>query len=694
MTVTKKRTKARPAAQFPPPGPESDRLFEQDLHDTLVRSAALSQTVDHEKSYLVQRAPNVIEWITQKRFCNQPSIYKHWGAYSLVKEFFELRCPVCNSGSNAVPRDPWGLSRQVLESEVLMVWTPRHEDESCPKCGTTRSEFVEEGLFKSYRMLDAIIGQRSGKSSTLALVATYIEHVVLTIAHGYDGGLQGYFGMPKGEPLHITCVASTDTQAKETIWAKFRNYRASAPWFQRYVPWVKSQERIQQTPEGMQRWEYTESDKTIKNEMIGLYLDSLNSNSNGLAGRTRIAALIDEICRMEQTESSKSAQEVYRTMDASCQTVQGLVDQHGLVHWLGMIASISSPISEDDYGMQLLRVAEVVPRMFAVHKSTWDFNPWLPYESFADMLKKDYVGTMRNFGAKPPGAANPLIDRPKDFIASAVDPELKPTATFDVYNRSDNLGRTYVAVRLDRADLILGGEPRFIAADAGKNFDAFSVACAHGEEDEDGNVVTVFDWIIRLLTTQKGQEVYFESIYQLLADLDKSYVIKQVEFDHWNSTTIVQRIRTDLNIFAEEAATTNEHFIQFMRDAYSGQIRLLPEMPNDAALDPPYKSPQGAAIYELLHLERDPKNDKVFNSKKGLRKGWDSDDTARVLVHAHRLVQDQGYTRLQDDVSRRARRKRAEASIAEWSAGGRGQVFRPPLSRMGIHVPSGNKRGW
>lgn len=658
----------------------------------------MSQHIDEERDYLIQRAPNAVEWITGARYGGQPSLFKHWGAYRLVKDFFELRCPHCNEGEHAVPANPWGCTRETLESEVLLVWSQKDEDDKCPKCGDTRSQFVDDGIFNNHRVLHGIIGQRAGKSSTLALIGTYVEHVILTLAHGYPGGLYGYLGIPPGDLVHVTYVASTDTQAKETIWAKYRGYRKLSPWFRRYVPWIKTQEKLQstnfETPEGMQKWEYSEADKAIKHESIGLEIDSLNSNSNGLAGRTRLAAFIDEICRMKQTDSSQGAQEVYRTMDASCQTVQGAVDQYGLIPWLGMIGSISSPISVEDYGMQLLEVAKGDRKMHAVHLATWDFNPWMPKARFADLLRKDYVGTMRNFGAKPPLAASPLIDRERDWRTSAIDQKLVPTATFINYEFLDTTGRSMLGVRLDRADLILKGPPRFIAVDAGANFDAFAVACAHGETDPDGNVVTVYDWVIRLLTRSREQEVYFESVFQLLKELQQSVIIKTAEFDHWNSKPIVQRIRNELNVWAEEVVTTNEHFIQFMRDSYSGYIRMLPELQNDANLDPPYKSAQGAAIYELLHLERDPKNDKVFNSKKGLRRGHDSDDAARVIVHANRLVQDQGYTERQDDVSRRARRKRAEISIAEWAAVGRGQVFNPSLGQQKVPFQPQGTRRW
>lgn len=522
---------------------------------------------------------------------------------------------------------------------------------------------------------NGILNHNSGKSETLGLLSTYIEHCALVTAHSYQGGLQGYLGQPLGTQLQLTLVASTATQSKDTIWAKYRNYRRTSPWFQRYVPWIMGQQKIQTTPKGMQPWEYTEGDTVIKNGFVNLICNSKNSNSHGLAGATRIASIIDEISRMKNTESGSSAREIYRTLDASCQTAQSASETLGLPSWFGMVASITSPFAVDDYGMQLLETAKTTPRMYADRRPTWEYNPEMPYEFFEDMIKKDPVGTMRNFGARPAGAASPFIDRPQDFLNSAVDKNLKPTATFRHYEFTDPTGRSLLGVKLDRAELIIGGTPRYLAVDAGANFDAFSVACAHGETDKDGNTITVFDWVIRLLTRSKKQEVYFESVYQLLKDMQSHLMIRQIEFDHWNSKMIVQRIRNDFyQTRAEEVVTTNEHFINFMRDAYSGYVRMLPALEKDAALDPPYKSAQGAAIYEILGLERDPKNDKIFNSMKGRRRGFSSDDTARVIVHAHRLVQEQGYTKKQDDNSKSARRKKAEHSLASWVSQGRGQV--------------------
>lgn len=672
----------------------SERDLASDLKALVQKSVLFADEVDEERRYLCQRAPNAIEWITRPEFLNQPSLYRFYGAYDLIKEFFELSCPRPECRGKH-PRKSWvagqastGLSRETMESEVLLTWKPAYEDDVCPKCNTTRAEFVEDGMMRNYRILHGIIGQRSGKSTALAQIGTYIEHVIYTIAHSNTGGLNSYLGSPPGDTYDISYVASTDTQAKLTIWAKYRGFRGQSPWFQRYTPWVKAQEKIQDTPEGMKKWEYTETEKLIKNQLVGINIDSLNSNSNGLAGRTRIFAAVDEICRMEITEGPRSGAEVYRSMIASCHSVQSAVERFGLVPWLGMIGSISSPISVADYGMQLLSVAHLDPRMYTQHLATWDFNPEQPFERFKEEMEKDPVGTIRNIGAKPPLATSPLIERPADFIEAAIDYDLVPTATFQTYEFVDTGDIDMLGVTVEKADLILRGEPRYIAVDAGFNFDAFSVACAHAEFDGEGNIITVFDWIVRLLTRSEKQQVYFTSVVDMIAQVQRGVTINLAEFDHWQSKQLIENMRA-LGIRAEESTTKPEHFVRFMRDAYSGRVKMLPPLPSDKAdqdnpsgrIDPPYKSPQAAAIYEILSLQRDPLTDKIFNEAKGKRRGWSSDDTARVCVHVHRLVQDQAYVAKQDDNSPTARRKRGQQSRIQNMTGAesrcQSQVFHP-----------------
>ena len=252
----------------------------------------------------------------------------------------------------------------------------------------------------------------------------------------------------------------------------------------------------------------------------------------------------------------------------------------------------------------------------------------------------------------------------------------------------DPSGQEYVGIELVRADLLHGltrgsrnrVAPRMMAFDAGKNFDAFAGACAHGEweEDEEGNarLVTVFDWLIRILTPSRKVEVLFESVFDLIKGVKERMPVERVEFDRWQSLQMIQQIRQSGVRFAEQAPVKDEDFHAFAADAMIGRVKLLAPHPGDDEAEPPDKTPAGVALYELEHLERDPKNDKVTNPRKGERRGWDSDDVARVVVHVHRLVQATGYTKKADDRSLRARRSRAEAGGVDWGNRGSTAAFR------------------
>jgi len=673
-----------------------------------------AQKDDPERAALAVPAPNAIEWVVGKQWLNLSSTYKHTRQYQIIRDLFQLRCPICNPGgaimsqeaSEAHPGNCWGKSRMELEDEVLLRWAQDYEEDRCPKCGITRSEFEEDGLITAFDCLHLVCGMRSGKSVLAGLTTTYAEHRILTLALTEPGGIQGYLGMPTAEQLEMTLLASTDVQSQDTIWAKYRNYRELSPWFRRYVPWVKEQEKIQVTPPGMQPWSYSEGDKKIRNGLHKLLINSLNSNSGGLVGKTRLLSGADEIGRMRQTDSAQGANEIYRGLENSLRTVRSRAKDRKKAPWLGLMLSVTSPLAHEDKAMKLLRIGQSgrVGGMLAYHYATWDFNPFEPRENFDEEFMKDSVGAERDFGARPPMAAYPLVADPDRFLRNAAGAQ-QPTASFTYPTHVDATGQEYIGVELSHAQLIpvdrasrsaAQKTPYFCAFDAGKNFDAFAGACAHGEwrEDSDGNTVltTVFDWLIRIIPMGKGVEVHFDSVFELIKALSKKQMISRVEFDRWQSVQIIQQIR-HIGVAAEQRPVKDADMRMFASDGLLGRIQMLPPEEDDDERDPPQKSPAGAAYYELFHLECDPKTAKVYNPRKGERKGWDSDDTSRVIAHCHKLVQMTGYTTKASDSSREARRARAEAGGADWAQ--RGQVFGGSSSSGGgSHTNSNKGRGW
>ena len=268
---------------------------------------------DFEREYLRVPAPNIIEFVSSPQYLNIPSIFDHVRQYQILRDFFQYRCPICNP---LTPEkiDCWGKGKEYLQSEVLLLWSEKDKEDVCPKCGTTRGELLEDRAIEKYNQLHAIIGMRSGKTATAALIGAYLEHRLINISLSQeDCRLSTYFGLLPKQPFEVTYIASTEVQSSDTIWAYYRSFRADSPWFKRYVMWVKKQEAIQDTPLGMERWKYQETIREIENGQMGVKFNSKNSNSSGLAGRTRIGSFVDEISRFRQTELNKGSERTGET---------------------------------------------------------------------------------------------------------------------------------------------------------------------------------------------------------------------------------------------------------------------------------------------------------------------------------------------------------------------------------------------
>lgn len=640
-----------------------------DLRAALAAAWARPSSQDEVRKTLFVPAPNAIEWEIGAQWGNSPSLYTQPRQWEVIRDFFELRCPDCNRGRDA---SLWGKPRSYFEDEVLLRWHRTYGEDACPKCGTTRSEFWDRGAFVSYERIHAVIGQRAGKSTLFAAIARFVEHMIVCIAHSTQGGLHRHLGSPPSDTFGAAFLAAERVQARETIWAKYVNLRQVSPWFAQYLTWVKHEEDIQPRPPGRKPWEYKETDAVIENghPELRLTLNSATTNAPALRGPTRLYGLLDEISHMLQTDSTRSATELYRVMRNSVKTARSRVTLYGAWPWIGFIGSCTSPAFRGDKGMALLDEAADDPRLFTVHEATWNFNPLETRKSFDMLLKTDPVGTRRDFGAEPPGAAYPLIHDERRFWELAVDPTAAPSVEFSTRRFVDETGHAYVAVVVAAVRPPKLVEPkRYIAFDAGANFDAFTGACGYGIPvlDDDERIVDVevyYDWVMRVLALET-EEIFFDGTYDVIDESNRILPVTQAEFDHWQSKQLVQGVRTRYGIYAEEAGTADADYEAFRTASLSGRVHLLPPLPGEfdpethkRLVDPPDLSPQGAVVYELLELEQDPKTRRVYNPKKGKLRGWHSDDAARVVTHVHRMVVRAGYVERMDDRSVRARRAR------------------------------------
>jgi hypothetical protein len=637
---------------------------------------------DEDLKWVREPAPNAIQWVVGPQYLNNTTTYDHKRQYQIIRDFFELRCPMCNSMDESA-WNCWKKTRMYLESETLLEWSNKYQCDVCPGCNTTRHEYEQDGLFKAYNQLHGVVGMRGGKTVTAALISTFIEHRVYTLHYSTPGGLSAALKQVPGQPFEITFIASSDVQSQDTVWAQFIGRRLHSPWVQRYIRWVKEIEKRSTKISGIRPITYEEQAKSIDNGHLNLTFNSMNSNSAGLAGRTRLIAVVDELSRFQNSESRLSADEAYRVLENSLQTVRSMADALKLPSFLGSMISISSPIEIEDKSMRLLKQAPALKRMYAFHYPTWDFNPFQPREAFDDAYTKDPIGAERDFGANPPMAASPLIEDTIRFRQCAIDQNRQPNVSLEYYEKQDKVGNLYKAARCVNAEL----DPlnnHYIVFDAGLTFDTFGGASAHGEwwempGQKEPVWITVFDWVLRIIPEAKPRrDVWFDSVMDIVQTLYRKHRIGRIEFDRWNSATLIQSIR-DLGVPAEQRGTMTTDFVKFVADANMSRVRMLPYTDDFNKSMPHQYSAEATAIYELERLERTPDLRKIFNPHKGERRGWNSDDIAQCIVHAHRLVQEQVSASVGANTnSREHRLRQEEAGGSNWGRkGGAGNLFHP-----------------
>jgi len=588
-------------------------------------------------SWNLPRAKNIIEFITSSEYLNQTAAWDYWGSLQTLIEFFELYCPNCNRG----PLQLWGKTKKQITQLVLLEYNQAIDQDQCPKCKTTRLEFEQQTWFTGFNQYHLLAGQRSGKTFTGAQIACYIEHIYHCTAQTHPIGFAGYLNLSPDTKFSISFMAQSLLQNKETMWAIYRSIRTRSPWFQRYVLWVKNEEEKQKTTSGMRPWIYDEqSVNIIHNEhpKEKLIIDALTSNSNAQAGRTRVCSFIDEMARMERGSGPRSAREIYTTQEASLLTARArrrYTEKPN--HWIGAIFSCTSTMSRADYAWELWQSKDKIPNFYSRRKATWDFNPNVTRKDLSAEWAKNPVDAERNFGANPPGAANPLIMDPKVWYDLTIDLTAKPTADVRAIQQ-DGFVKAYLDIAQRDYDT-----PRIICWDTAHNHDSFSGACAHLEYDTTGRKIVVYDWVLRLLPSH-GQRVDFDSVTEFQRQLSQFHKVIAVIFDRWNTVQLIQqteRIWPSAMVF--QRSTTSEDYVKWMRASMEGRIRMLPGEAGEVYSDqfnglsfahPPTLKGPACAIYEALGMERDPITDKVHNPNKGKEQGHNSDDTIQVCVAA------------------------------------------------------------
>lgn len=386
---------------------------------------------------------------------------------------------------------------------------------------------------KQYRDMILIWGMRAGKTTVASIIACYEAFKLINM--GYPCRK---YGLPRGTEIFIINVATSDRQARDTIFAHTKARIDNSPWFKKQKYTEHFNEFIFPVKDG----------KVI--------IRSEHSNSASLAGKTVICALFDELSRFKDTGGVASASMVYDTLSRSVRTFGS--DGRRIV--------TTSPMYNDDYGMVLYKKFKNNNRWFTSKAPTWDINPTITFEDLEDEFTKDPETAWRDYGATP---------------TAALEAYFKELQRLDIC-MTDRKNPVDITGEKPEDQILFNGlsdVAYVLAGDPALNNDAFGLALGHLNPDTDRVVCDLLHRFTPQNTLVEGdsgataREVNAEFIKQFVLELNKRCWIDEFVTDVWNFPETIQALRRE-GINVEQNHVTKPEYDRLKELMYMSRVEL------------------------------------------------------------------------------------------------------------------------
>ncbi len=522
----------------------------------------------------VRFAKNVIDFAVGPEFMNMNSLWAKQ-AEQAVRLFCEY-CPDC-SDQEFLDNVPVDASVGTFRSKVVLL-----EHGVCPQCEKNKCQLFDKLPWE----LVSCLGQRSGKTAlTGGVLVPYYIHRFLELKNPAR-----FYGLMANAFFEVTFVAVTAGQIKRTLWQAFKEALAQSPWYKDYISKLRQVERDKGFDKGT-LVKVMDSYIWFGNKQLGCSYAAADMKS--LRGSTRVIAAIDELGWFNANKEAvrANAEETYAALSNSLRTVRSASDRlwkQGEYRTMpGIMANISSPSSQYDRMMALLKEGERDKRKVCFHLASWEASPLITRESLETEEQNNPVKFWRDFGAIPPLADSPFIESARaiadmqtnskpliswrvKFIKDKVDPERNRYVAADIIGTISD----------SRTRMI----PRCVAVDCGETQNSFAIGIYHLEPaaGEDGSRFNlVVDAIIeakpeKILETGEIIPVHFPTMLQLvktLCDRNKGLHVKAVLYDRWQSTGQIQELR-EMKVRAEKYSPKEQDFKNLRNLVYGGNVKM------------------------------------------------------------------------------------------------------------------------
>lgn len=449
-------------------------------------------------------------------------------------------CPKCS--------DPKWMDIHNVPKDYPSRDLPNHlcflEKGKCPKCKRTKFDLIQNHGLKNYIQLANVLGQRSGKSSSMANYASYLTHRYIKFPN-YASLTKT---MQQSTELTATFVSLSFAKAIGVMWTPYRKLITEES------DWYKELFRMLDHYKEMYGKELYRSSTLYMNfffKNIRIYPSGPKSST--LRGDTRIFAALDELGLFplpkgdeEEDENSEraNADEAHKSLYNSLTTVNlaynELLAKGYHTAPPAILFNVSSPISQRDKMMRLLRESkeeEGSKYILGINLPTWEVNPSMTRQTpvIAAAYASNPEKAERDYGANPPTVHSRYISvesvKEGVFINGANSHQL--THYFDqpgmVYGKLDK-HRTFKW-------------PSVMSLDAGSTNNAFSITAGHYNFDTGKTVITT----LLECVPQHGRRIDFNLLYEhVILRLARDLNVVGVAADQWQSLDLLHRIKADM----------------------------------------------------------------------------------------------------------------------------------------------------
>jgi hypothetical protein len=297
------------------------------------------------------------------------------------------------------------------------------------------------------------------------------------------------YGLASHSKIFLLCIAKSDEQASDTIYAEVSTKIANSPFFQEFSPKIK---------------EYNTT-------FLGhpdVEILALGASSAGSAvGRNVKSIVFDEISSYDETQSQRGSWQVYTRLRKS-------TNRFGFD---GHVIAISSPWHVNDIIMSLARKALDNPKTLARVFTTWDMNPNKQLDSpeMKAELSRDPITFWRDYGVEPHSSImayypDLTIIKMNEKRQNILEPGDKPSDAFGKLSLADP-HQTYV-----------------LAIDPALVNDAFGIALLHKEGKR-----VIADGLWRFVPPETERVLNPVELKHYLLNLVKSLPIRYLITDQW-----------------------------------------------------------------------------------------------------------------------------------------------------------------